>query len=837
MQGTTLTRRSPIGLVTVAGLLALAGCGGGESAFVDIPPGPMTQTEITGSVGDGPVTAASIVVTNNAGDILAEFQSDMSGSYNVTVEARDTHYPLLVSATGGTDLVTNMAPDFTMLGAAIEPGARAIANINPITTLIIEVARNRDGGITTNNIQAAEETVLAAMDTGLITMQASGTLSTPVDASNISEVVRAAETLAEIVRRTRDLLEGTANATNGDGIIQALGSDLVDGVVDGIGGPRSDARTAAVLSIVSAQVLLESMANELHVNGIDATEAMRAAIVQVSPGMPAPTLDELTVTAGMIKTTKLGISAAIAVDSAAAIAGLAAAVEGLQAGMDAALVSAVLPAGYRLSLDSTVFMVANGDDTVIEAVNSTVRNGGTPPPPANQAPTISGSPPNAVDVDAAYSFTPTASDADGDTLTFTVTNLPAWASFDTTTGALTGTPLAADAGSYLDIVIEVSDGSLSDSLGPFSINVVADNQPPVISGSGGATILVSEAYSFTPTASDPEGDPLTFSVTNGPSWASFDPATGTLSGTPAAGDAGTYATIIIRVSDGDLTTSLDPFTIAVTAPNTPPTIGGTPPSEINAGSVYSFTPTATDADGDTLTFSITGRPAWASFNPANGQLSGTPDNSDAGTHINIRITVSDGTDSATLGPFSITVTAVNTPPTIGGSPPAQVTAGSAYSFTPTANDTDGDTLTFSITGGPAWASFSTSNGRLSGTPGDADVGIYSDIRITVSDSTETATLGPFSITVNAVSLGSATLTWDAPTINRDGTPLTDLAAYKIYWGTTPGSYPSSVRIDNPGITTYVVENLAPGTYEFVSTAINSQGEESRFSNTATFTVQ
>ena len=191
----------------------------------------------------------------------------------------------------------------------------------------------------------------------------------------------------------------------------------------------------------------------------------------------------------------------------------------------------------------------------------------------------------------------------------------------------------------------------------------------------------------------------------------------------------------------------------------------------------------------------------------------------------------------TLAPFSITVTAVNTPPTIGGSPPAQVTSGSAYNFTPSANDADGDTLTFTITGKPEWASLNASNGQLSGAPGDADVGLYSDIRITVSDGTETATLGPFSITVNAVSLGSATLILDAPTINRDGTPLTDLAAYKIYWGTTPGSYPNSVRIDNPGITTYVVENLAPGTYEFVSTAINSQGEESRFSNTATFTVQ
>ena len=457
MQGRTLTRRFKVGLVTLTGFLTLAGCGGEESAFVEPPPGPMTQTRITGSVGDGPVTAAKIVVTNNAGDILAEFQSDMSGTYSVTVEARDTHYPLLVSATGGTDLVTGTAPDFEMLGAALVPGEQAVANVNPLTTLIIEVAWNNSGSLTAENIRVAEEIVLAAIDTGLVTMRAGGIFTTPVDVSNISEVVRASETLAEILRRTRDLLAGTASAADAGGIIRALGADLIDGTIDGNGGSRSDARTAAVASLVAAQVLLEAMANELHVNGVDATEAMRAAIAQVSAGTPDPTLDELTATAVMIDAARLGIGAAGAVSSNPAIAGLASAVAGLQAGMDPALVAAVLPPGYRLLLEDTAVMVASSDDSVIEAVNSTVRNGGTPPPPPNQAPTISGSPPNAVNVDESYSFMPTASDADGDTLTFSITNLPAWASFDTASGALGGTPAAEDAGSYLDIVIDGTD--------------------------------------------------------------------------------------------------------------------------------------------------------------------------------------------------------------------------------------------------------------------------------------------------------------------------------------------------------------------------------------------
>jgi len=91
--------------------------------------------------------------------------------------------------------------------------------------------------------------------------------------------------------------------------------------------------------------------------------------------------------------------------------------------------------------------------------------------PVNNAPTISGSPAPAVNVGDSWSFAPTASDADGDTLTFSVENAPGWMSFDSTTGLLQGTPTAANAGVYDNIVITVSDGSLTASLGPFSVEV------------------------------------------------------------------------------------------------------------------------------------------------------------------------------------------------------------------------------------------------------------------------------------------------------------------------------------------------------------------------------
>lgn len=80
--------------------------------------------------------------------------------------------------------------------------------------------------------------------------------------------------------------------------------------------------------------------------------------------------------------------------------------------------------------------------------------------------------------------------------------------------------------------------------------------------------------------------------------------------------------------------------------------------------------------------------------------------------------------------------------------------------------------------------------------------------------------------------GSATLSWTPPTQNTDGSALTDLDGYKIYWGTASGDYQSNVAIDNPGITTYVVDGLSSGTWFFVATALNELGVESQFSNEA-----
>jgi hypothetical protein len=197
------------------------------------------------------------------------------------------------------------------------------------------------------------------------------------------------------------------------------------------------------------------------------------------------------------------------------------------------------------------------------------------------------------------------------------------------------------------------------------------------------------------------------------------------------------------------------------------------------------------------------------------------------------ISVDDPSKSAAA---AATVTAPPVPPTIGGTPATTATVGKAYAFQPTASGAPGVTLTFSVSNLPPWATFSTATGLLSGTPGASATGSYANITIAVTDGTNSATLTPFTITVSAANGNSATLNWVAPTTRGDGTPLTNLAGFRVYYGTSPGSYPNVVTVANPAATSYAVTNLSSGTYYFITTAYDTNGDESAATPQGTKTI-
>lgn len=301
------------------------------------------------------------------------------------------------------------------------------------------------------------------------------------------------------------------------------------------------------------------------------------------------------------------------------------------------------------------------------------------------APKISGAPAASVTVGQNYSFKPKGTDADGNKLTYSIANKPGWASFNSATGELHGTPYSNHVKTWSGIVISVTDGSTRVSLPAYSLVVKASsNKSPTISGTPATTATIGTAYSFQPTAKDPEGKALTFTIRNKPSWATFNASTGKLSGTPTA--AGTTSSIMIIASDGATSTALLPsFDIAVSgshsASNQAPTITGYPLKSTLVGASYRFVPTAADGNGDRLVFSISNLPSWASFNTTTGELRGTP--TSAGTAQNVQIRVSDGKATASLPTFSIAVTAgtVATSPSI------------ALRWAPPMVNDDGTTLT------------------------------------------------------------------------------------------------------------------------------------------------
>ena len=368
-----------------------------------------------------------------------------------------------------------------------------------------------------------------------------------------------------------------------------------------------------------------------------------------------------------------------------------------------------------------------------------------------------------------------------------------------------------------------------------------DNAAPVVSGNPDTTVDQGSSYSFTPNAADADNDQLVFSIFNKPDWATFDTQTGALTGTPST--VGVTENVQIIVTDGHFIVSLDPFTITVQnnsnnnnqTINQAPTISGLPASNAPVGGVYQFSPTANDANGDSLTFNIVNKPGWLSFNMSTGVITGTPDASDIGVYNNIYITVSDGATSVALTPFSVTVSLTNLPPEVSGTPSGTAREDAQYSYLPVANDPENDVLTFTVVNKPAWLTFDASTGRLTGVPGSEDVATYSNIQISASDGDNSVLFANFDLTVEST---SALLSWTAPSTNSDSSPLelSDLGGYKIYSGTSPSNLTLLANVDDSSVTEYKDSGLTPATYYYAVTAYNQSGDESEQSVVVSKTI-
>jgi len=239
---------------------------------------------------------------------------------------------------------------------------------------------------------------------------------------------------------------------------------------------------------------------------------------------------------------------------------------------------------------------AAGTSVVSAASNSVT------PQPSNSAPTITGSPTLTINQGASYLFTPTAADSPGDTLSFSILNKPVWATFNPTTGTLSGTPSNQDVGMTNGIVISVSDGTLSASLPAFNLSVTNVNDAPVATSST-VTLVEDGSVTITLSAVDADNDPLTYEVVSLPASGTLEQHGTVWLYTPEQDFNGADALSFIA-KDAELSSEPATVTINVTPVNDDPqAVDDDYTLTSTANDIYALAVLANDVDvdGDTLT--------------------------------------------------------------------------------------------------------------------------------------------------------------------------------------------------------------------------------------------
>ena len=327
------------------------------------------------------------------------------------------------------------------------------------------------------------------------------------------------------------------------------------------------------------------------------------------------------------------------------------------------------------------------------------------------------------------------------------------------------------------------------------------NQPPTLTNPGLQTSNEGDTINLPLTATDPDGDPLTWTVNGLPPGLTFNPNTNQINGTLNFTSAGTH-TVDLTVNDGVNPPVTETFTWTVNDTNQPPTLTNPGLQTSNEGDTINLPLTATDPDGDPLTWTVNGLPPGLTFNPNTNQINGTLNFTSAGTYP-ITITVDDNNNPQVTRNSVWLVINNNREPVIQQLPNTSVMTGDPVSLQPIATDLDGDALTWSVNGLAPGLTFDSDTGEISGTA--TTVGT-TQITLTVDDGlggTDTMTF-TFIVTPPATTTTTTTTTTLAPTTTAAPTTLAPTTT------TTPVVAPiTSTTVAPTTTTTVVAESIPP----------------------------
>ncbi len=275
-------------------------------------------------------------------------------------------------------------------------------------------------------------------------------------------------------------------------------------------------------------------------------------------------------------------------------------------------------------------------------------------PPTNHLPVITSNPVTKVDEKKNYIYQVTATDADSDTLFYSLTQAPNWLSINSQTGLVSGTAPSVNADTEFNIAVQVSDGKGGVVAQTYILIVkdvpISPNNPPVAKNQS-ITINKDTSVSIILIATDSDGNALTFSIVGNPLYgtlSNFNPSTGQVTYKPNTNFVGADS-FTFKANDGIANSNTATVSIAVNpvVTNNPPVITSNPVTKVDEKKNYIYQVTATDADSDTLVYSLTQAPNWLSINSQTGLVSGTAPSVNTDTNFDVTVRVSDGKANVT----------------------------------------------------------------------------------------------------------------------------------------------------------------------------------------------
>ncbi len=305
-----------------------------------------------------------------------------------------------------------------------------------------------------------------------------------------------------------------------------------------------------------------------------------------------------------------------------------------------------------------------------------------------------------------------ATDPDGDTLSFSATNLPAGITINSSTGAITGTVgQSAATGSPYTVTVTAADGNGGSDSTNFVWTIDAVNIDPVLGSVGDQNSAEGQTLSLSVPASDVDGDALTYSAVNLPTGLSINSATGVIAGTVTVGAvAGSPYTVDLAVSDGAGGNDTEMISWEITG-NSSPVLDPIGAQASDEGQTISVSTSATDPDSDLLTYSASALPPGLTISSTTGLITGTVSQVAAsGSPYTSTVSVSDGKGGSDSESFSWTITAVNVAPVLGAVSGQSSNEGASVSLPTSATDVDGDTLTYAAAGLPTGLTINPTTG-------------------------------------------------------------------------------------------------------------------------------